>query len=69
MSAVVKCDGPGCTVTIDPEASGRRDWLTGNSPGRPQLDFHVPDCMAKWAAEQPPPVDAMTADTTVVDGR
>lgn len=75
MSAVVRCDGPGCDVTTDPDSGARASWLTA-SRGVSRFDFHSPTCLAEWASAQPDPKPTPTAairslcdpSTTVVDG-
>jgi hypothetical protein len=82
VSAVVRCDGPTCDQTVDPDSGTRMSWLSANR-GMARFDFHSPACLVEWASEQPDPTtrvrpcagcgstDHTTTEhaTTVVDGR
>lgn len=61
MSAVVKCDGPGCDRTRNPSDGfsitvGDLGWLEVTARDGAH-DFHDTDCLVKWAG----------GSTTVVD--
>jgi hypothetical protein len=64
MSNVIRCDGPTCDQTTDPDSGSRMAWLSANR-GMARFDFHSPNCLAEWASDQPNP----NGTTTVVTGR